>query len=64
MQIKKSQNRFKSWMLWSSVGSFTLFVLKTYFDIEVPQGDTLLNWILLILTYIGIINNPTVKNKI
>lgn len=64
MNNKTFQNRLKSKVLWMSIGSFTLFVLKTYFDIEVPQGDMLLNWILLILTYLGIINNPNNKGTI
>ena len=58
------QNRLRSWMLWSTVLSFVVFILKTYFDIEIPQGDKLVDGILLIATLVGLINNPSIKNKI
>ena len=58
------QSRLRSPVLWSTIFTFTIFVLKTYFDIEIPQADKLINGILLIATLLGIINNPSFKNKL
>ena len=55
------QNRFKSRMAWASVLTLILFVLKTYFKIELPEGDKLVELILLALSGMGIFNNP--ENK-
>ena len=54
-----SQNRFRSWSLWLSVAALLTFVTKTYFDYEIPQFDTLINLILVVLTGFGILNNPS-----
>ena len=56
------QNRFKSWALWLSVAALIGFVAKTYFNYEIPQFDTLVNLVLVVLAGFGIINNPTSKN--
>jgi uncharacterized membrane protein len=53
------QNRFRSWALWLSVAALIGFVTKTYFGYEIPQFDTLVNMILVVLAGFGIINNPT-----
>lgn len=53
------QNRFKSWALWVSVAALIAFVSKTYFGYEIPQFDTFVNLILVVLAGFGIINNPT-----
>ena len=53
------QNRFRSWSLWLSVAALVAFVTKTYFDYEIPQFDTLVNLILVVLTGFGILNNPS-----
>ena len=57
-----TQNRFQSWVLWVSVAALIGFVVKTYFGYEIPQFDTLINMILVILSGFGIVNNP--ENKI
>jgi len=57
------QNRLRSKALWLAIFSFTIFVLKTYFDIEIPKADELMNGILLIATLLGIFNNPTSRYK-
>jgi len=54
-----TQNRFKSWALWLSVAALIAFVAKTYFGYEIPQFDTLVNLVLVVLTGFGLINNPT-----
>ena len=58
------RNRLRSKVLWLTILSFTLFILKTYFKIEVVKGDELINGILTIFTLLGIFNNPSFKNKI
>lgn len=58
------QNRFKSWALWLSVAALIGFVSKTYFNYEIPQFDTLVDMILVVLTGFGIINNPTDKKRL
>ena len=58
------QNRFKSWVLWASIASFVVFVLKTYFGVVIPQVDTLVNMILSIMVLFGVVNNPTDGGKL
>ena len=58
-----TQSRFKSWALWLSVAALIAFVSKTYFGYEIPQFDTLVNLVLVVLTGFGILNNPTDKAK-
>jgi uncharacterized membrane protein len=56
------QNRFQSKVVWISTATLVLFVLKTYFNIEIPQADKLLELILLTATALGIFNNPEAKD--
>jgi len=58
------QSRFKSWALWLSVASLIGFVAKTYLGYEIPQFDTLVNMVLVVLAGFGIINNPTDPNNL
>ena len=58
------QNRLKSWVLWSSIAAFIVFVLKTYFGVVIPQVDILVNSILSIMVLFGVINNPTDSEKL
>lgn len=58
------QNRFKSWGLWLSVAALVGFVFKTYLGYEIPEFDTLVNMLLVVLAGFGIINNPTDKTGI
>ncbi len=58
------QNRLKSWGLWLSVAALIGFVTKTYLGYEIPEFDTLVNMILVVLSGFGIINNPTDKKSI
>lgn len=57
------QNRFKSVMAWSALGALIVFVLKQYFNIEIPDADFLIDSILGVLVIFGILNNPTNSNK-
>ena len=58
------QNRLRSWVLWVSVASLIIFILKTYIGIEIPKVDILINSILGVLVLFGVINNPTDATKI
>ena len=57
------QNRFKSWALWLSIAALIAFVSKTYFGYEIPEFDTLVNLVLIVLAGFGILNNPTSKDN-
>jgi len=58
------QNRFQSWALWLAVAALVGFVSKTYFNYEIPEFDTLINLILVVLVGFGIVNNPTDKGAL
>lgn len=64
VQPSTKQNRLRSKVLWLTILSFILFILKTYFKIEVVKGDELINGILTIFTLVGIFNNPSIQNKL
>lgn len=49
--------------LWIAVFSLIIFVLKTYFEIEIPKGDFLIESILLIATLLGVFDGDTNTNK-
>lgn len=53
------QSRWRSKPLWIASFSLLGFVLKTYFDIEIPKFDTLVEMVLLIASLLGIFNSPT-----
>ena len=57
-----TQNRFKSWALWLSMGAMVVWVVKTVskgtIDIS-AEMDMFLNLLCPILTGFGIINVPT-----
>ena len=56
-----NQPRWKSKAAWIAAISLILFVSKTYFGYEIPEGDRLVELILLVATSFGIWNNPTDK---
>ena len=58
------QSRWRSKPLWLAILSLVLFVSKTYFNYELPQVDKLIDLILLVLTLLGIVNNPVNKRGI
>lgn len=58
------QNRFQSWALWLSIAALIGFVSKTYFGYTIPEFDTLINLVLVVLVGFGIVNNPTDKNSL
>jgi len=57
------QSRWRSPVAFTALVSLILFVLKQYFNYEIPQGDRLIELILVTLTALGVFNNPTDKNN-
>ena len=55
------QSRFRSKVAWMAILTLVLFILKTYFKIDVPQGDLLVQLILAVAVAVGIFNNPKDK---
>ena len=52
------QSRWRSKAAWMAALSLILFVSKTYFGYEIPEGDRFVDLILLVATAFGIWNNP------
>lgn len=57
------QSRLKSKAAWAATISLILFIVKNYFNIEIPKVDELLNLLLIELSVLGIFNNPTDSEK-
>ena len=53
------QSRWRSKPLWIATFSLIGLILKTYFEIEIPKYDLLVEMILSILTLAGIFNSST-----
>ena len=53
-----NQSRFRSKTAWVAMFMLVLFVLKTYFKIEITESDKLIELILITGTALGIWNNP------
>jgi uncharacterized membrane protein len=53
------QSRFRSKAAWIATFSLVVFILKTYFKIEIPEVDKLVDLILAAATVWGVFNNPT-----
>lgn len=57
------QNRFKSWALWLSLAALVVWVVKTFWGIDISsQTDEFMSVILPVLIGFGIVNNPTNKD--
>jgi len=59
----ENQTRLKSLGAWGATVALILFVLKTYFNVTIPEADKLWELILLAGAGWGIWNNPTSPNK-
>ncbi|HEY9060937.1 MAG TPA: holin [Pseudobacteroides sp.] len=57
----QQQSRWRSKAAWVSTITLIVFVLKTYFKVEVPKVDELIDLVLLAATAWGVFNNPTNK---
>ena len=58
-----NQSRFRSRTAWMAMVTLVLFVLKTYFKVEIPEADKLLELLLITGTAFGIWNNPEKGDK-
>ena len=57
------QNRLRSKPLWAAILALAVFVGKNYFNYEIPRVNELIDGVLLIMTLLGIFNNPTDSEK-
>ena len=60
-----TQDRWKSWALWTSLASLIVFCVKEFAGLDI--GDKVsgfLDYLLPVLVAFGIINNPTSKNTL
>lgn len=53
------QNRFRSKTAWMSVFLLIGFILKNYYQINMPNYNELIDLIMSVLIGFGIFNNPT-----
>lgn len=64
METEK-QKRYRSWALWLSVAAMVVWVVKTFWKIDISETvDGLMNVMLPVLVGFGIINNPTDANHL
>ena len=55
-----TQNRLKSWALWTAIAALVVFCVKEFAGIDISETvDGLLDVLLPVLVGFGIINNPT-----
>ena len=55
--------RFKSWAVWLSLGALVVYIVKTFWGLDVSgQVDGLLDVLCPVLVAFGIVNNPTDSN--
>lgn len=53
-------NRFKSWALWLAIAALIVFIVKTFWKIDISESvDGFMNVLLPVLVGFGIVNNPT-----
>lgn len=57
------QSRWRSKTAWMAVIALILFVLKTYFQIDLKEVDKLIELTLLCASAFGIFNNPTSRRS-
>lgn len=57
------QNRFKSWALWLSLAALIVFVVKTFWKVDISETvNGFMDVLLPVLVAFGIVNNPTDKD--
>lgn len=55
--------RFKSWAVWLSLGALVVYIVKTFWGLDVSgQVSGLLDVLCPVLVAFGIVNNPTDSN--
>ena len=60
--MEEKQNRLKSWALWLSVAALVVFLVKTFWHVDISETvNGFMNVLCPVLLGFGIINNPTDK---
>ena len=60
-----TQERWKSWALWTSIAALVVFCVKEFAGIDISDTvDRFLDVLLPVLVAFGVINNPTSKNTL
>ncbi len=64
--VKEMQNRWKSPILRTALITLVAFSVKKYSKFEIPNEviDALVDMVLITITGVGVVNNPTNKKKI
>lgn len=56
----EKRNRLKSWVLWLSIAALIVWVVKTFWHIDISkEADEFMNILLPIVVGFGVVNNPT-----
>lgn len=58
------QQRWRSKAVWISTFALIGIILKNTYDIDMKEFDTIADTILILLTQLGILNNPTRSDKL
>ena len=60
-----SQERWKSWALWTSIAALVVFCVKEFAGLDISETvDKFLDVLLPVLVAFGVVNNPTSKNTL
>ena len=60
-----TQNRWKSWALWTSIAALIVFCAKEFTGLDISEtADRLLDVLLPVLVAFGVVNNPTSKTTL
>lgn len=64
--VKEMENRWKSPILRTSLITLVAFSVKKYSKFEIPNEviDALVDMVLITITGVGVVNNPTNRKKI
>jgi len=58
------QQRWRSKAVWISTFALIGIILKNTYDIDMKEFDTITDTILILLTQLGILNNPTRSDRL
>ena len=58
------QQRWRSKTVWISTFALIGIILKNTYDIDMKEFDTITDTILILLTQLGILNNPTRSDRL
>lgn len=63
--MKNVQSRFRSWALWVSIAALIVFMVKTFWKVDISETvDGFLNVLLPVVVGFGIVNDPTSKDTL